>query len=354
MTQPGRGPGNESDGAIARHTEGLFRALVAAAPDGIVIVDGAGCIVVANPAMTTMLGYEPGDLLGRPLSLLVPERLRAIHAVHHRRFRDAPASRAMGAEAVLVARRRDGSEIAVEISLSPLENDGEPFTIAQVRDVSERLAAERAAREAEERWLIVEERERIARDLHDVVIQRLFGAGMQLQGAAGRTPDDATRSRLLEVIDQLDGTIRDVRTAVFRLHQRATDRGGLRDRIVAVAEEAARPLGVAPHIRFDGLLDASVSDAIADDAIAITREALANCARHAQASRVDIDLTIVDGTLRVSVVDDGNGVPDHLDASGNGLRNIRARAEQHGGCAAIRRGEAGGTTVTWEVPLAPV
>ncbi len=354
MTHSSRGPGTESDGPIARYTEDLFRALVAAAPDGIVIVDREGCIVVVNPAMATMLGYRADELLGQPLALLVPERLRAIHAAHHFRFRNAPVSRSMGGTTPLVARRSDGAEVAVEISLSPLEIDGAHLTIAQVRDVSERLESERAAREAEERWLIVEERERIARDLHDVVIQRLFGAGMQLQGAAARTPDDATRGRLLEVIDQLDGTIRDVRTAVFRLHQRTTDRGGLRDRIVAIAEEAARPLGVEPHIRFDGLLDTSVSDAIAEDAVAITREALANCARHAQASRVDIDLTIVDGTLRVCVVDDGNGVPEQVGSAGNGLRNIRTRAEQHGGCAAIRRGEHGGTTVTWEVPLSPV
>ncbi len=345
--------GGTENGEFGRLADGLAASLVDAAPDGMIAVDAEGRIVIANPMVDRLFGYERGSLVGLSVDVLVPEHLRTPHEVHRSRYSSEPAVRGMGTGMVLEAVRCDGSTFSVEISLSPVTHDGAALTVAIVRDVTERREADAALSDANQTLELIRDRERIARDLHDIVIQRLFAAGMMLQSAASQSADPATTVRIADVIDQLDGTIRDIRTSVFRLGNRRAAIGGLRDRIVAIVEEAARPLGFEPHIRFDGLLDAAVPDAIADDTVAITREALSNCVRHADASNVVIDLTIADDALRVQVTDDGRGIDDEA-TLGSGVRNIQTRAEHHGGTASIQANASGGTSVVWEVPLETV
>jgi len=198
---------------------------------------------------------------------------------------------------------------------------------------------------------LVEDRERIAGDLHDTVIQRLFATGMMLQSTlplVSSDPDAAT-TRIGEAVDDLDTTIKDIRSAIFSLEQSRGDGGGLRSRLLAVAQEATDPLGYAPRVVFDGPVDSTVRSAVGTALLATLREALSNVARHAHATRVDV--TVVAGDeICLRVVDDGTGPPAQPSPSGRGLHNMAARADRLGGSFALRPGHTGGTELEWAVP----
>src|SRR5437764_4815697 len=192
----------------------LVAAIVDGAPDGILIVDDAGRMVLANRRVEDLFGYHREELVGRSVEVLVPEEVRSAHAAQRSRYGAHPAARPMGAGLQLEGRRRDGSRLPVEISLSPVEAAGGRFTVAIVRDVSDRLRAEAELRTAHEELALLEEQERIARDLHDIVLQRIFATGLTLQAAALRLSDSDVRERIEEAVAELDTTIRDIRTAI--------------------------------------------------------------------------------------------------------------------------------------------
>jgi signal transduction histidine kinase len=208
---------------------------------------------------------------------------------------------------------------------------------------------------------VLEDRDRIARDLLDVVIQRLFATGMMLVGGRARERAAEVRTGIGRAIDELDVTIQEIRTAIFALQQGPTDEpSGLRTRVLREIKMAAVPLGFVPESRFVGAVDVAVGELTGKNLIAALREALSNAFRHAHASRIDIvvDATAVlpDGTpaVRLTVADDGVGVP----AGGrrSGLRNLARRAEALGGSSRVEGGigpDGGGTTVVWQAPLVP-
>jgi signal transduction histidine kinase len=198
---------------------------------------------------------------------------------------------------------------------------------------------------------LVEDRERIARELHDTVIQRLFATGMLLQSTLPLVTVDpqAASGRIGEAVDDLDTTIKDIRSAIFTLERSRHDGDGLRSRIVSVAQEAADPLGFAPRVAFDGPVDSTVRTTVGTELLATLREALSNVARHAHASRVDVTVS-VGKDVRLRVVDDGVGPPAERSSSGRGLRNMAARAERLGGSFALRPGRSRGTDLEWSVP----
>jgi signal transduction histidine kinase len=210
------------------------------------------------------------------------------------------------------------------------------------------LALERSrAQDEREMLAVLGDRERIARDLHDVVIQRLFAAGMQLQGAARQGLRPEVSARIDTVVDDLDTTIRDIRGAIFEL--RATDQGDLRGEIRALAEEASAPLGFRPHLTLEGSIDSAVPDPVRPAVLAVLREALSNVARHAGAGAVEVGVRVGDGRLAVTVTDDGVGIGD-LTPTG-GLDNMRQRAEELGGSFTIGPARPRGTSLTWSVPV---
>ena len=214
--------------------------------------------------------------------------------------------------------------------------------------VSERTAsaADHGLAESEER---IDERERLARDLHDRVIQRLFATSLSLQATATLSTDARVAGRIDAAIDDLDATIREIRTVVFAL-QRGRRPDDLRDAALDLCRASARVLGFEPAVGFDGPVDTLTSDEVADDLLATLREALANVARHAGASAVRVDLSAT-GMLELRVTDDGRGLPDGVALLGDGLRNMAARAERWGGPLEIAPAEPNGTTVRWRVPL---
>ena len=206
------------------------------------------------------------------------------------------------------------------------------------------------ARREHERLAVYEDRDRIARDLHDLVIQRLFATGMLLQGVMRvEGIPEKSRDRIERAIDELDITVKEIRQTIFALHETMGESaGGVRTRILREVESAAMSLGYRPGVRFDGPVDTLVTSAIADQLLAALREALANTAKHARASSVDVLVEVDSGEVRLTVSDDGVGIPDDLGRR-SGLANLAARAQSLGGACDVGRGEAG-TRLIWRVP----
>jgi PAS domain S-box-containing protein len=460
----------------------LASALFDSSPDGIVIVDEAGTIVLANRGAHAMFGYEPGSLVGGKVGQLVPSRFRETHADNRAEYHTNPHARPMGVGLELSAERADGTEFPVEISLSPLESeqgqlvvaavrdmtermaaqaqvrrvqqgldaisdgvfmfdpdtleftyvnqgaieqvgrsrvelasmgpldlmvdydeaglrallaplierrvgsrslttrhrhaDGRlipvevviqcpelgrglaPVVVALVRDISERLETEARLREAHEAVQLLEDRERIARELHDTVIQRLFATGMSTQALVGRVADPDIAERLRGVVDDLDTTIRDIRTAIFGLQGGAFGTG-VRAKVLEVVRESTPLLGFEPRVHFVGPIDATVDTAVAEQLLPTLREALANIGRHARATQAEVTLSGSSDRLTLEVSDDGVGpqsavVEERSDHTGHGLANMARRAEQLGGTCELRAAPVAGATLVWDVPLGAV
>ncbi len=206
-------------------------------------------------------------------------------------------------------------------------------------------------RRAAERIALLEDRDRIARDLHDLAIQRLFATGMTLQSAERFVTDPQAGERLVRAIDDLDETIKIIRSTVFGL--RAGDGSGrptgLRSRALHEVEQAAKILGSTPALRVEGLVDTEVPRGMADEVIAVLTEALSNIARHAGATAVAVGLDVREGRCRLEVTDDGKGLRGAPE--GNGLRNMRERAERLGGAFDIGDLPDSGTQLRWEAPV---
>ncbi|NYF57811.1 signal transduction histidine kinase [Micromonospora purpureochromogenes] len=210
------------------------------------------------------------------------------------------------------------------------------------------LAMERARGQEERELLVVlEDRERIARDLHDVVIQRLFATGLQLQSAAPMNARPEVAKRINAAVDDLDATIRDIRRTIFEL--RTPMSAALRTEIRETIDLATESLGFRPAVELDGPIDSAVPESVRPDLTAVLREALSNAVRHAEASRVAVAIRVDAGRVALTVTDDGVGC-DPAAARG-GLVNLRERAERHGGEFQVRPARPHGTELFWCVPL---
>ncbi|MGW6559392.1 sensor histidine kinase [Streptomyces hydrogenans] len=247
----------------------------------------------------------------------------------------------------------------------PRARGARPFSEAE-RTLATQFASQAAlalmmaeAQRDRERLAVFEDRDRIARDLHDLVIQRLFATGMMLESAQRKAIVPAVQEGVGKAVDELDVTIQEIRTAIFALQQGPAEApSGLRTRVLREINMAAVPLGFKPAHRFLGAIDATVGELTGKNLIAALREALSNAFRHSSASRievvVDATVTLPDGSpgVRLTVADDGVGMPEGGRRSG--LRNLARRAESLGGASWCGPGlaeEGGGTSVVWEAPL---
>jgi signal transduction histidine kinase len=211
------------------------------------------------------------------------------------------------------------------------------------------LALERArAQEERELLAVLEDRERIARDLHDVVIQRLFATGMQLQGVAAQALRPEAVKRINAAVDDLDATIRDIRRSIFEL--RAPVGVTLRTELRDAVDTAAEMLGFRPTLDVSGPVDSAVPDDIVPELLAVLREALSNAARHAQARAVRVSVRAAGDEAILQVEDDGVGFDACL--ARGGIVNMGERARDLGGSFEVGPGPDGGTLVVWRVPLA--
>ncbi|MFJ2743103.1 GAF domain-containing protein [Streptomyces sp. NPDC087440] len=248
---------------------------------------------------------------------------------------------------------------------TPRGRGGKPFTEAE-RTLATQFASQAAlalmmaeSQRDRERLAVYEDRDRIARDLHDLVIQRLFATGMMLESAQRRSVVPEVQEGVGKAVDELDVTIQEIRTAIFALQQGPAEApSGLRTKVLREINMAAVPLGFKPAHHFLGPVDALVGELTGKNLIAALREALSNAFRHAEASRIEVvvDATaeLADGrrAVRLTVADDGVGIPEGGRRSG--LRNLGRRAEALGGSSSYGPGlgvDGGGTTVVWEAPL---
>ena len=210
------------------------------------------------------------------------------------------------------------------------------------------------ARREHERLAVYEDRDRIARDLHDLVIQRLFATGMMLQGATRITelPDEVS-DRISRAVDELDETIKEIRQTIFALHEPVDGpTSSVRGRVLRETAQSAALLGFEPSVRFVGPVDSMVSTRTADQLIPALREALTNAAKHADAHRVDVVVQIDRGDLILVATDDGVGISSNGGGRRSGVANVAARAAELGGsCQVERVATKGGTRLTWRVPL---
>ncbi|MCU1587637.1 MAG: Histidine kinase [Frankiales bacterium] len=245
-----------------------------------------------------------------------------------------------GSRGVLLAAAPLGSARVTAGALNELRGFAAQATVA-LELAGHRLAAERLS--------VFEDRDRIARDLHDLVIQRLFATGMQLESVARLTEKPELYEKMRSAVDDLDGTIREIRSTIYALQSPpAGERRSLRQRLLEVVDAGAEQLGFAPSFRLAGLVDTAVPADVADHLVAVLREALSNAARHSGAVRVEVQLE-VDETARLTVRDDGKGLGEVGHRSG--LANMEQRAAACGGTFTVNLPDEGGTELRWQVPL---
>jgi PAS domain S-box-containing protein len=492
-----------SEAAVERDV--LLGQIFLATPDAVVVIDATYSIVLVSPAVTSLFGYQPDELRGRSIDVLVPDSRKERHDDHLRHFFESPHPREMGAGLELAGRRRDGVELPIDVSLTPVTLGGELFVAAFVRDASERrralhrlsavneitkrllagatmheilpLVTEKArdlcdsdaawivmpaatefeivsvdgvgterllgvhlsaatSRSAEvmrsgqpdviedlstadnvppgvsdldlgpglyvpfaadqhrlgtlvlgrvhggapfqpldaafaelfaaaaataielgsvraeiDRLSIVAEDERIARDLHDTVIQELFALGMSLQ-ALGSSTTGVVGDRLSAAVESLDDVIRQIRNTIFRLPGRNGPATGLREEMLRLADRYHSEMGALPRVAFHGPVDVAIPEMVREHLVHVFGEGLSNVARHAHASKIDAVIAVEGEWLSFSLSDDGVGI-DEGPSAGSGVRNMSVRAENLGGTCSVKRREPQGTIIEWRVPLSP-
>jgi signal transduction histidine kinase len=327
----------QADGAfiaLAANTESAQSA------NELVVMDATGEAHVPASAPTLTIA---GTVLGQVFTDHIPRRVPAIEDCEQvqQLMDDAgPAMviplRASAGGIVVLLRRRGAREFSAD-HLDMIVSFADQAALAW------QLAT---SRQRMNELKVISERDRIARDLHDHVIQRLFAMGLTLQGTIARARSAEVAQRLTDTVDELQNVIQEIRTTIFDLHGGAPGANRLRQRIdEAVAAFAGQ--GIRTSVRFVGPL--SVVDAtVADHAEAVVREAVSNAVRHSGARTLSVEVRVED-ELSVEVTDDGCGIPAEVTPSG--LENLRARAEEVGGHLTVTDAPGGGTAVRWIAPL---
>jgi PAS domain S-box-containing protein len=366
--------------------DGAFMSLLESAPDAMVIVDDHGRVVLMNARLAVLFGYQREELLGQPIEVLVPERVRTAHAQHRAAYLKTPKARPLGSGLDLQGRHKHGAEFPVEISLSPMPTARGVFVIAAVRDVTERRRAEEALRQAraeleqrvatrtaelqtanaslqreiserrrlEQELLIISDMEqrRIGEDLHDGLGQHLLGVALKgqtlEQQLAAKSPQEARRvGDIVQLIYQAITETRELSRGLCLGDLSAEGLPAALSQLAAFMEQIS---GVWCRCVFDPAV------AIADETAAIqvyriAQEALNNAIKHSQAKQVDITLTLTEGRPALMVRDDGVGLPSDLhESAGLGLRIMRHRARTIGASLDIRPAPTHGTVVVCVLP----
>jgi len=319
----------------------LAEALIESSPDGLLLIDANGIITLANPKVASMFGRPIDALVGSSVDQLLPIEFREDHSHQRAAYAKRPAARSMGTGLELFGEHARGNMFPVEISLSPVTIDNAAYSIATIRDVSDR-------QEAAAQMAMLRDRERIARDLHDMVIQRLFAAGMNLQAVQGTAQPPIVAERISATITELDGTIRELRAAIFQLGQHE-ERPSLSAEISELVHDRARHLGFEPTLNLSNDID-MLPEFIADQLVATVTEGISNVVRHAEASSADISINFSSESVSLVIEDNGIGLPDEPKRSG-GLSNMMWRAAELGGSCTVGANSPTGTRLEWHIPV---
>jgi signal transduction histidine kinase len=317
-------------------------------------VDTLAVVVAAGECATELIGlrYAEQDTLveqamtsGKGVRVSAAGNLHRYH-VHLSQFVDigavlaVPLSGQGGAQGAIVAGRRPEHHSFSAADMAMAESFATHAALA--RELVE-------ARADQQRLAVLEDRDRIARDLHDHVIQRLFAAGLSLQSMATVLGADGFGPRISRVVADIDDTIGQIRTSIFQL--RATDASdpGLRSAVLAVVQQVAPSLESVPIVRFFGPTDTLINGSLVGEIEAVVREALTNVAKHARAGEVILQVHAEGREIVVEVTDDGVGIGSTQRRSG--LGNLRRRAEDLDGTLIVETPSSGGTRLQWRIPM---
>ena len=341
-----------SRGLIALHAEleqgrqdaARLAAIVEWSDDAMFSLSAGGVIQTWNPGAHRLLGYTAAEITGQPAAVLLPALADGFAVLL-----DQTAAGEQAAGQQSRARRTDGTEIDVTVTCSAMRDGGGTVTGFSVvlHDITARLAADAELAAARAERDLIAERDRMARDLHDRVIQRIFAAGMSLQTAASVARNPQAAARIETAIADLDTSIVELRETIFTLRHGPRDRPTLHKTITMLASQVSPALGFTPAVSFHGPEDI-VPDDVAANLLAVCREALSNIARHAAATSAAVTLT-AGPDLILEVTDNGRGIGDPTRSSG--LRTMRERAELLGGTFGIVSQPGAGTRLEWRVPL---
>ncbi len=335
--------------------DAAFRGLLDSAPDGMLVIGSDGKILVANSQIEELFGYRRDELIGERPEILVPDESKRVHLDHRAHYQGHPTIRAMGSGLSLKGRRRDGSVFAVEISLSPRATSDGTLIVAAVRDITERLQLEAERNALLETAQAQNERERIAMDLHDGIIQSIFGVALGLEIAAEETRGTPAEALVERSIEQLNDIIGDIRAYIFELRPTAYD-GNLVDSLLHLAGAFRASSPIALDVDVDvGARAADIDDSVGVAIFQIVQEALSNVRKHSRARHVQLVVALEDdsGHLLARVTDDGVGfnAAEERAEDHRGLRNLVSRADSIGAALKIDSAGGRGTTITLSMPL---
>lgn len=329
-------------GATRATAATAMTSVMEAAPVGMLVANAEGTILLVNSLIERMFGYPREELVGAAIERLVPERLRAPGGRRPGGRRPGrseagpeagpaagPAAGLMGIGVAPLGLRRDGTEFPLEVTLRPFPTADGARTIVSVRDASAQADADLRLIEAKRAIAVLDDRQRIARDLHDRIAQRIFAAGTALQSVLARTDDPLLRDQLQQALTETDAAILDLRSTQFGLAAHGPA-ASLRARVLEVCAEMRTALGVAPSVRFLGRVEKA--DAAGVDALLpVLREALSRAARSGRPAGVAITVSAEDG---IGFVVDVSGIEQevpagrrvHGGAGGRGAHRLQWRA----------------------------
>lgn len=317
--------------------------------DGLLLADTDGRIVAMNRALGELFDYPDDALIGCLVDELVPEQLRSQHVHHRQGFEADPSTRPMGAGLQLEGVRRTGELVPVDVSLTRVDAAEGPLTFAAIRDMSDRVRAESELFITRRRRAVAEDNARIASDLHDTVIQRLFGLGLGFQSLLPIIEQADVAQRVSDGVDTVDDIIGEIRRTIFDLQNDDLADVPFRQQIVQVVDEMQDTIGFPPALSIVGPLDEVDDPGVREHLLAVLRESLSNIARHAEATTATVDLRFDGDSLSLEVADDGVGVGPRVIRSG--LANMANRASLLQGSFALEMAEPSGTLVRWSVPV---
>lgn len=346
-----------------KRAEQRFRQAIDAAPNGMLMVSADGKITLANAHMEKMFGYRTEELVGQPVEVLLPERHRDLHADYRIGFLESPESRLMGAGKELFGRRKDGSEVAVEIGLSPLYLEGQLFVLASIIETTQRREAERNLRKSEHqlrqlsgRLIGVQESERcrLARELHDDVNQRLAMLSVEMDLLRQRPPESVAelRPRLVDLSAQVRELSSSVHEISYQLHPLKLEQLGLIGAVGGLCKEVTKTHRLAVHFHSE-LQPDSLSPEMGLCLYRIVQESLQNTIKHSGAREASVTLRTDDDEIQLQIVDDGNGFDAATISAKGGLGfvSMRERLRLVGGQIAIDTLPSEGTRIEVRVPL---
>jgi PAS domain S-box-containing protein len=346
-----------------RQAENRFRQTIEAAPNGMVIVGKDGTIVLANAQMEKLFGYAKEEMLGQPVEMLVPRKVRDQHRADRRRFFATPQARPMGPGRDLFGQRKDGSQFPVEIGLSPVQTDAGPLVLASIIDITERKQAEEGLRASQSELRVLTgrllqaqetERRRIARELHDDLNQDLALLAVEMEILGQKLPGAA--APLHGHLQALSARVKELSSSVHdlshQLHPSKLEQLGLLVTVRALCKELTQNHGLP--IEF---IHHEVPEALPEDTALclyrIVQEALRNVIKHSEARQAEVELSGGADTLCLRIVDDGTGfdlrAADH--GGGLGLVSMRERLRLVGGEMAIDSRPSAGTRIEVRVPV---